>query len=266
MTQQVDYINKNKELWNRRTAYHIESDFYDVKGFLEGKNSLTEIELALLGEVKDKSILHLQCHFGQDTLSLARMGARVTGVDLSDKAIEKAKDLTAQMNLNAEFICCDIYDLPDLLNRQFDIVYTSFGTIGWLPDVDRWAAVISHFLKPNGRFVFAEFHPVVWMFDNNFTKVGYDYFNTGPIIESESGTYADKSAPINTEYVGWNHPLGEVITSLLKQDLTITGFKEYDYSPHNCFNGTEEFAPGKFRIKHLEKSIPMVYSIIAEKR
>lgn len=267
MAQQADYIHKNKELWNKRTAYHVESEFYDVKGFLEGKNSLTNIELEILGDnIKDKTILHLQCHFGQDSLSLARMGAKVTGVDLSDKAIEQAKELNAQLGTDAEFICCDIYDLPDLLNRKFDIVFTSFGTVGWLPDMDRWASIVSHFLKPGGRFLFAEFHPVVWMFDNDFTKVAYDYFNTGPIVETETGTYADKSAPIAIEYVGWNHSLGEVMSALLSQNLAITAFKEYNYSPHNCFNGMEQLGERKFRIRHLEKDIPMVYSIVAEKR
>lgn len=262
----TNYIEKNRESWNRRTAYHIESEFYDVEGFLKGKNSLNGIELALLGDVSGKSILHLQCHFGQDSLSLARMGAHVTGIDLSDKAIGKAKELNARMGFDAEFICCDLYDLPGLLHRQFDIVFTSYGTIGWLPDMDRWAAVVSHFLKPGAQFVFAEFHPVVWMFDDGFSKIAYDYFNAGPIIESETGTYADKSAPITGEYVGWNHPLGEVLTALLKHGLVITGFQEYAYSPHNCFSGTEEPEPGKFRIKHLEKNIPMVYSITAEKK
>jgi SAM-dependent methyltransferase len=266
MAQQADYIHKNRELWNKRTAYHIQSDFYDVKGFLEGKNSLSEIELAMLGDLKGKTVLHLQCHFGQDSLSMARMGAKVTGVDLSDKAIDQAKELNTQIGTDAEFICCDIYDLPDLLNRKFDIVFTSFGTITWLPDMDRWATVISHFLTPGGRFLFAEFHPVVWMFDNDFTKVAYDYFNSGPIIETETGTYADKSAPITSEYVGWNHSLGEVMMALLKNDLTITAFNEYNYSPHNCFAGTEQLGERRFRIRHLEKDIPMVYTIAAEKR
>jgi 2-polyprenyl-3-methyl-5-hydroxy-6-metoxy-1,4-benzoquinol methylase len=267
MTQQADYISKNRELWNKRTAYHMQSDFYDVKGFLEGRSSLSDIELAMLGNsLEGKTVLHLQCHFGQDSLSMARMGAKVTGVDLSDKAIDEAKRLNTQLNLGAEFICCDIYDLPDLLTKKFDIVFTSFGTIGWLPDMDRWATVVGHFLKPGGRFVFAEFHPVVWMFDNDFTKVAYDYFNSGPIIEVETGTYADKSAPITTESVSWNHSLGEVVSALLKQDLTLTSFKEYNYSPYNCFSGTEQIGENKFRIRHLAKDIPMVYSLVAEKR
>jgi 2-polyprenyl-3-methyl-5-hydroxy-6-metoxy-1,4-benzoquinol methylase len=112
------------------------------------------IELELLGNVKGLSILHLQCHFGQDSLSLARMGAHVTGIDLSDKAIKTAQELNAELHLNAEFICSDIYDLPQHLNKQFDIVFTSYGTIGWLPDLNKWAQIIHHFLKPEGKFIF----------------------------------------------------------------------------------------------------------------
>src|SRR5690606_20725019 len=120
--------------------------------------------------LKDKKVLHLQCHFGQDSISLARLGASVVGVDLSDKAIEQAQHIAQELNADARFICCDIYDLPKHLNEQFDIVFTSYGTIGWLPDLDKWASVIHHFLKPGGQFIFAEFHPVVWMFDNDFKE------------------------------------------------------------------------------------------------
>ncbi|MFM7619546.1 MAG: class I SAM-dependent methyltransferase, partial [Bacteroidota bacterium] len=162
----------NRTSWNKRVAVHMKSDFYFLEEFLKGRTSLNEIELNLLGDIRGKSILHLQCHFGQDTLSLARMGAEVTGVDLSDEAIEKAKALNAQMGLNAEFICCNVYDLKNHLDKKFDLVFTSYGTIGWLPDLDRWAEVVSHFLKPSGTFLFVEFHPVMWMFDNEFETVG----------------------------------------------------------------------------------------------
>lgn len=226
---------------------------------------MNPIELNILGDIKGKSILHLQCHFGQDSISLGRLGAEVVGVDLSDKAIQTAEDLAKQTNSTAKFICCDIYDLPEHLDQQFDIVFTSYGTIGWLPDLDRWACIISHFLKPSGQFLFVEFHPVVWMFDDNFEKVGYNYFNTGPIVEIEVGTYADREAAINQEYVCWNHSLSEVISSLIHNKLEITSFMEYDYSPYNCLLHTVEFEPKKFRIKHLDNKIPMVYAIVAKK-
>lgn len=262
----MDYLKINKELWNNKTDIHVNSDFYDNENFIKGKSSLNSIELELLGDVKGKSILHLQCHFGQDTISLNRLGATTVGVDLSDKAIATAKELAKITNTNAEFICCDVYDLPKYLNQKFDIVYTSYGTIGWLPDMDKWAKIVSQFLKPEGQFVFVEFHPVIWMFDDNFKEIKYNYFNVEPIIEVEEGTYADKSANIKQTEVGWNHDLSEVINSLIKNGLTINSFNEYDYSPYNCFNETIEIAPNKYRIKHLADKIPMIYSIVATKQ
>lgn len=266
METEDNYIEINKESWNAKTSYHLSSDFYDLKGFLAGNTSLNPIELELLGDVTGKKILHLQCHFGQDTISLGKLGAHVTGIDLSDKAIDSAKDLAKQMNQEATFICCDIYDLPQHLNEQFDIVFTSYGTIGWLPDLDKWASIVSTFLKPGGKFVFVEFHPAVWMYDDDFTKVAYNYFNDGPIIETYEGTYADRNAPISQQYVMWNHSISEVLNNLIKYDLTINSFNEYDYSPYNCLRVTEEVEPKKFRIKGMKNYFPMVYSVVSTKK
>ena len=261
-----DYIAINKKSWNKRTDAHLESDFYDVKGFLKGKSSLNEIELNLLGDIKGKSILHLQCHFGQDSISLSRMGANTTGVDFSEKAIENGKKLAKSASVDTKFICCDLYDLPKFLNQQFDIVYTSYGTIGWLPDLHKWAEIVSKYLKPQGRFVFVEFHPVVWMFDDNFKEIKYKYNQSDAIVETEAGTYADRQAEILQECVTWNHGMGEVINSLLTNNIELKLLKEYDYSPYDCFNGTQEFESGKYRIKSLGNKIPMVYSIVGTKK
>jgi len=266
MKELPDYIVKNKHSWNERTGYHIKSDFYDNESFLKGRSSLNETELSLLGDISGKKILHLQCHFGQDTISLARMGAKVTGVDFSEKAIDEAKKFAAQTGTDTTFICCDIYDLPEYSNETFDIVFTSYGTIGWLPDLERWAKIIEKFLVPNGIFIFVEFHPVIWMFDDAFEKVQYNYFNQQPIIETTENTYADKQAMIKTETVSWNHSLSEVISNLLSNNLELEYFTELDYSPYNCFNETVEVEPGKFRIKHLGNNIPMLYAIKARKK
>ena len=266
MSTENNYIEINRQSWNNRTETHLKSEFYDLDNFLKGKTSLNNIELDLLGDVTGKNILHLQCHFGQDTISLSRLGADVTGVDLSDKAIESAKQIANDTNSNTKFICCDIYDLPNYLDEKFDIVFTSYGTIGWLPDLDKWAKIISKYLKPNGQFVFVEFHPVVWMFDDNFDKIGYRYFNSGAILETESGTYADKNADITQSYVMWNHSISEVLNSLIKNGLEINLLDEFDYSPYNCFNKTIEFEPSKYRIEHLDDKIPMVYSVTATRK
>ncbi len=266
MDSDQNYIEINRESWNNRIDSHLKSEFYDLAGFLKGKSSLKEIELNLLGAIEGKTILHLQCHFGQDTISLSRLGADVVGVDLSDKAIESAKQIAAETSSNTKFICCDIYDLPNHLDQKFDLVFTSYGSIGWIPDLEKWATIISNFLKPNGQFVFVEFHPFIWMYDDNFDKIAYRYFNSGAILETESGTYADKTADIHQSYVMWNHGLSEVLNSLIKNGLEIKALEEFDYSPYDCFNKTVEFEKGKFRIEHLENKIPMVYAIHAEKK
>jgi SAM-dependent methyltransferase len=260
-----NYVEINKKLWNERTGLHVGSAFYDMEAFLAGKSSLKQIELDLLGDVAGKSVLHLQCHFGQDTLSLARMGADVTGVDLSDRSICKATELSQQLGLPAKFICCDIYDLPQHLDREFDIVFTTYGTVGWLPDLSLWANLIARYLKPGGELIFADFHPVVWMFNSAFTEVEYSYFNKDAIVETEQGTYTDKSAPIALESVGWNHSLDEVLQNLLNAGLIINEFREYDYSPYDCFANMKEVAPGKYHITSLEGKLPLVYSIRAVK-
>lgn len=265
MKPEENYLEINRKTWNDKVDVHLRSDFYAQSEFLGGKSSLNDIELALLGDVSSKRILHLQCHFGQDTISLSRMGATVTGVDLSDKAIDTARRIARELDTDTQFVCSDVYDLPNRLYEEFDIVFTSYGTIGWLPDLDKWAKVVSHFLKPGGKFVFAEFHPVVWMFDDDFKHVAYNYFKAGAIVEDETGTYADKAAPIKNQSVCWNHSLSEVFTSLLNSGISIKKFDEYDYSPYNCFRDAEEFAPGKFRIQHLGNNIPMVYALLGLK-
>jgi SAM-dependent methyltransferase len=214
-----EYIRVNKKTWNDKVDIHIASDFYENQNFLNGESTLQSIELELLGDVSNKKILHLQCHFGQDTISFARLGAKATGVDLSDKAIERAKEFNAKLDLDAEFICCDIYDTPNHLDEKFDIVFTSYGTIGWLPDLDKWAKVISHFLKRGGKFIMADFHPVVWMYDDNFKKVFYNYFNTQTIFEEGFGTYAEKGSEIENKTISWNHPISEILNAIINSGL-----------------------------------------------
>ena len=261
-----NYIEINRQLWNARTAIHFESDFYQVDEFIHGGSSLQSIELERLSNLEGKKVLHLQCHFGQDSISLARMGAEVTAVDLSDEAITRGRQLAKDCNAAVRFICCDLYDLPNQLGDTFDLIFTSYGVIGWLPDLDKWASVISHFLNPKGRLLLVEFHPLVWIFDSNFNHIQYDYFNRETIIETETGTYTDRDAPIELESVCWNHPTSEVLNSLLKNGLTIEAFDEFDYSPYNCFNKTIACGKNQYRIEHLGNKIPMVFSVEAVKK
>ncbi|WP_276391273.1 class I SAM-dependent methyltransferase [Eudoraea chungangensis] len=266
MKEEEDYININRTSWNLKTEAHYQSEFYDMEGFLNGNSSLNTLDLEILGSLAGKSVLHLQCHFGQDTISLERLGASVTGVDLSEVAIAKAKALAASLNSKAKFIQCDLYDLPRHLNLEFDIVFTSYGTIGWLPDLHKWAQIINSFLKPKGRLILIEFHPVVWMFNDSFDKLAYSYFNRGPIKETEKGTYADREAEITLDYIMWNHNLGEVFSSVLANNMDIESFSEYDYSPYNIFDNMVEIEKKKYVISSLEEKLPMVYSLTARKR
>ena len=261
MTLKKNYIQTNKTLWNAKVDAHIASDFYANEKFKAHQNTLNPIELELLGNIKGKKILHLQCHFGQDTLSLARQGATVVGVDFSDKAIHYAQQMNQELDLNAQFICCNIFDLKQHLNQTFDIVFTSYGTIGWLHDLGEWASIVAHFLKPQGVFVMADFHPFLWSFDNDFDHIAYAYFNREPIVEQEQGTYADRDAAINLTSISFNHSLAELFEALLNQKFEINAFKEFDYSPYNCFNKTIEIAKDKFQIAHLQGLIPMVYAL-----
>lgn len=261
-----NYLEINRNSWNAKVEPHLKSDFYFVDEFLNGRTSLNSIELNLLGDISGKEILHLQCHFGQDSISLARMGAKVTGIDLSDKAIEAAKELNEKCGTDAEFLVSDVYELPKNLNQKFDIVYTSYGTIGWLPDLKKWAEVIQHFLKPRGKFVFVEFHPVVWMFDDDFTHLKYNYFNEKPIVETYEGTYADFSAPLSQKYVMWNHPTSEVLNSLIQNKMEILSFDEFDWSPYPCFQHVEKFEEGKWRIPQFGNKVPHVFAITAQKK
>ena len=260
------YFESNREIWNQRTAVHKDSSLYDVERFLAGKNMLTPIELQELGNVMGKSMLHLQCHFGVDSLCWSRMGANVTGVDLSDAAIAEAKRLNDLAGLDAAFICCNVYDLKDHLHQQFDIVFTSYGVVGWLPDLDKWAAIIAYYLKPSGVFYMAEFHPVVWIFDDEFTHIKYYYDNRELIITENEGTYTDRKADIKGKEYSWNHSISEVLNALMKAGLQIELFNEFMYSPYPCFRNIVEAGAGKWHIKGMEGKIPMVYSVRAIKK
>ncbi|MCH2198701.1 MAG: class I SAM-dependent methyltransferase [Flavobacteriales bacterium] len=260
-----DYIQVNRDAWNKRTTAHVDSEFYDNATFKEGRSSLNDIELSLFPDLSGLRVLHLQCHFGQDSISLARKGAQVTAIDLSDEAINQGKALAKEVNVDVEFICCDVYSTLDHVEGQYDLVFTSYGTIGWLPDLNKWANIISQSLKPGGKLVFVEFHPAVWMFDDNIERIAYSYFNRDVIVEELEGSYTDGSEEIRAKYMSWNHGLGEVYQALKANGLNIVDFNEYDYSPYNCFATSHEVNPGKYMLKGNEGKMPMVYSIVALK-
>jgi SAM-dependent methyltransferase len=256
------YFAANKELWNKRTLVHKDSAFYDLPAFKSGSSVLTPIELEELGPVKGKTLLHLQCHFGMDSLDWARRGALVTGVDFSEKAIQEATALNGELGLNARFRCANIYDLEDSPEGKFDIVYTTYGVIGWLPDLDKWARIVAAHLVEGGIFYLAEFHPVLWMFDDDFTHVKYHYDNRELIVTESEGTYTDRAADITGKEYSWNHSISEVLNALIGAGLELKFFNEHMYSPYPCFRNMVETEPGKWHIKGMEGKLPMVYSLV----
>ena len=262
------YFETNKETWNKKVSIHAKSEFYDVKSFLKGKTSLNAYELEELGDVKGKSLLHLQCHFGQDTLSWSRLGAKSTGIDLSSDGIKEAAKLNDELGLDATFIESNLYDVPEKVAGEFDIVFTSYGVVGWLPDLKTWGEIIASKLKKGGVFYMIEFHPIVWMFDFLQTppKLTYPYLNKGVIYEEYEGTYTNSDADIISKEYGWNHGLGEVITSLTNAGLQIEFLHEFEKSPYNSFPEMDATDDGMFVLKDEQRMIPLLYSIRATKK
>ena len=224
-------------------------------------NSLKSIELNTLGDVKEKSLLHLQCHFGQDSISLAKMGADVTAVDFSDVAINEAKKISKEMNTSVNFINSNVLELE--LSKKFDIIFSSYGVIGWLPDLDKWASVIGSHLKKGGIFLLTEFHPFLELIKDN----GYDYFyDPVPDIEIQKGTYTDGGSELVTKTCWWNHSLTDIFSALESNGLKLIHFEEFDYSPF-LLDGMIENEEGKYVLEcRKNKSTPYVFNLKATKK
>jgi SAM-dependent methyltransferase len=261
-------LRSNEELWDNWTDLHLRSAFYDVAGFRAGRSSLQSIEREELGDVAGKSLLHLQCHFGLDTLSWARLGAAVTGVDFSGRAITAAGALAKELGLPARFVQSDVYGSPALLRDQFDIVFTSYGVLFWLPDLRRWADIITHFLKPGGVFYIVEFHP----FANVFATEGvpelqpaYPYFpGPAPLRFETHGSYAAPKAAYRSVEYGWDHPLGEIVTALLAAGLRLEFLHEFPHCGYQRFSFLEEGTDGRWRLPgHLAGMLPLLFSLKA---
>ena len=255
----INYFEMNRIGWDRRVKAHIGSVFYDVNGFLAGKTSLREIELGELGDVAGRSMLHLQCHFGLDTLSWTRMGASCTGVDISPVAIEQAKSLAQKTGLDARFICSDIYGFQRGAVDPYDVVFTSYGAVCWLPDLRLWADVVSSNLAMGGIFYMVEFHPI------NDLLAGYSYFTTEVPDVEEKGTYTENGADAVAEMATWAHPFSNVVNALVSHGLQMERMNEFPFSPYNCFDGMEEREPGRFYLSHRGHDVPIVYSLRGRK-
>jgi 2-polyprenyl-3-methyl-5-hydroxy-6-metoxy-1,4-benzoquinol methylase len=266
--QLKDYLEFNKKFWNERVSIHKTSELYELKNFKKGKNKLHSLERKELGNVKDKTILHLQCHFGMDTLSLAMLGASVTGIDFSEEAIREAKSLNKRLGLSVEFILSNVYSLPEKLDKKFDIVFTSYGVLTWLPDLKGWAEIVSHHLKDDGFFYIAEIHPASMIFDDgkgvNKLKVKYPYFRkTDPLEFLAEGSYADPEAKTkNNKTYEWLYSLTDVFSSLLNAGLKIVFFHEFPFTVYQQLPFMKRGEDGYWRI---EEEIPLLFSIKAIK-
>jgi SAM-dependent methyltransferase len=269
-----DPLDSNRLLWNAWTELHEDSDFYNLAGFRAGGLSLRAIEREEIGgEVAGKRLLHLMCHFGLDTLSWARLGAHVTGTDLSDRAIGLARSLSQALAIPADFVQADVLRLPEALTGQFDIVYTSYGILHWISDLPRWASVVAHFLAPGGFFYILEDHPFMRVFSSTATGdlvAGNPYFfDPEPYRFEARGSYAaptaDESAPLQTGYM-WDHSLSELFNALIDAGLRLEWFHEHRRHVRAKFPGMLPRPDGAYELpERYRNSIPMLFSLKARK-
>lgn len=271
MDDHDEYRRENREYWEELAAIHPDTEFYDVASFLEGESSLLPLEREELGPLIEEgtTLLHLQCHFGMDTLSWAREGAEVVGIDFSETAVETARELAAEAGLDdrAEFLESDVYDLPEVLDREFDVVFTSYGVLYWLPDLERWADVVEQFVAPGGTFYIAENHPLTGSFHEDSTpgafRFAYPYFD-GVITFEGEGSYADREAELGHDRShGFAHSMGEILTALLGTELELEFVHEHPWSEFRQLAAMEEDEEGRWWVPGLEHDLPFLFSVRA---
>jgi SAM-dependent methyltransferase len=263
-----EFMRVNKEMWDEYVNIHARSPFYRLVEFKQGVNVLNPLERSEVGDVKGKSLLHLQCHFGMDTLSWARLGAQVTGVDYSEEGIKLARNLSNELDIPARFLCCNLYDLPADLEGQFDIVFTSYGVLCWLNDIARWAQIAASYVKPGGYFYIAEFHPFAMVFDDESDELRYryPYFEQEALTFEVKGSYADRDAEITTgrDYE-WQHTLGEIVSGLINAGLRIEFLHEHAFSVYEQLPFLQPDGKGYWRFPEGTQPIPLMFSLRAVK-
>ena len=257
----------NRINWDERTPVHAASDFYDIEGFRKGRITLTDIERQEVGDVSGKTLLHLQCHFGLDTMSWSRLGAKATGVDFSATAIDLARALSEESGLSVRFINSNIYDLPSVLDEQFDIVFTSYGVLTWLPDISGWARVVGNHLKPGGVFYIVEFHPFAAVFEESEAGAmspTYSYFHHQQFFAGGEPSYAGKEV-IDSPTYEWQHSLGEIVCALIDAGLRIEFLHEFPFTCYRAHPAMERGKDGWWRLPRHNESFPQMFSLRASK-
>ena len=262
-----DHFAANRAMWDERVPIHVDSDFYDVGGFKAGRSDLHDFEIAEVGPVGDQDLLHLQCHFGLDTLSWARLGARVTGLDFSAPAIEAARALADECGLAADFVCANVYDAPEVLTHRFDVVYVSLGAIIWLPDIWRWAEIVEALLRPGGRLYLRETHPFTGTLGNDDLSVALDYFHADePQAWDDAGTYADPEATtIQNRSYEWQHPVSDVVSAVIGQGLHLDLLHEFPFTVFQQWPFMERRDDGTWWMPEDRPELPLMYSLRATK-
>lgn len=266
-----DWRQANLSSWNKRAAMHMRdaTGFYDIDAFLAGRDTLGHIEAAEIGDVRGRTLLHLQCHFGLDTLSLARRGAVVTGLDFSSVAIAGARGLAGKAGLPATFVQADLYDAPEAIGERFDMVYSTWGTICWLPDIRAWARVVADMLKPGGRFYFADSHPFALVLDERDGAIrptyGWRTPKDAPDAFTDAQSYTgDAFAEPVTDY-NWIHPLSDIVTGLIEAGLTLDFLHEHETLPSRLFPSMVPTPDRMFRLPDGAVPMPLAFSLQALK-
>lgn len=263
----------NRARWDEVVDIHIGSEFYAVAEVKAGGLSLDPLIMSEIGDISGLKLLHLQCHFGLDTLSLVRLGARATGLDFSAKAIAAARQLAVETGLDATFVEGRVEQAPDIAGRDYDIVFTSWGVLMWLPDINLWARTIAACLKSGGRFYLAEGHPILWIFDDRHTayaenlKVVRSYFLDGPQNWDNPYDYAEPGVALTSYKTNeWQHGIGEVVTALADAGLQIEFLHEHDKLVWPGIPGMAKTDKDYFGAPEGEPRLPFSYSISARKR
>lgn len=263
-------LETNRANWNERTAIHIASSFYDIEGWLREKRGPREREVEALGDVTGLDLLHLQCHFGLDTLAWARAGAHVTGLDFSSSAIDAARELAKRAGLSdvSKFVCADVYDAVSTFdNKTFEIVYVSLGSLCWLPSVDRWAQQVGELVAPGGRVYLHDGHPLADALDDDGRHIENDYFEEAePYVEDSDQTYTDSDRSIVHERnYSWNHGIAEIITALINHGLRLEWIVEHDWTVWPRYPFLIEEGHHRWTTPAGMSRIPMTFSLLASR-
>ena len=271
----TDYLDVNRANWDERAPAHAASPGYQVDRLVSEPAALSEVvtfDLPRLGDVRRRRGVHLQCHIGTDTLSLARLGATMTGLDFSAASLAEARRIVALAGVDVEFVAAELYDAADVLGEaRFDLVYTGIGALCWLPDIRRWARVVARLLAPGGRLFLRETHPMLWAIDEtrlDTLAVEYPYVETvAPLVFDEPGTYVPTDVAFSSNVThSWNHGIGEIVTALLDEGLTITMLVEHDSVPYEALPGRmDRLALGEWRLADRPERLPHTYTLQAVK-